>query len=436
MAEPSSHINYSFEDIQRYLQGKMPAAEMHELEKAALADPFLADAIEGFNEVDFTIAKQHLNEINAGLFAEKQQNKIVAFNKRTQWLNAAAVIIVLAAIGLVASYFLNKPSNQQSAIAKLKQEEANNKTTKDSISFIANSNTSSRQTDTALFIAQNKPVTKTKAPLIKTKTGNKIITADNNAINQVVADSFKAGIVSAAQPSALSEKTMMSRSYNADAVNSDSTQVTLREIAPGISVLPSTFSGKVVDENNKPIAGVTIVSDDKQTAVLTDINGDFNLQKKDTLLKVTASTVGYDSRTLALKQGINDTIMLKESNAALNDVVVVGYGTSKKNAYTDSIKRSQRKENSDSAMPVGGWNNFNNYVITQLNKDTTTSSITNLKDLVELEFLIDKAGNPYDIKVVKSPNDQYSNKAVEILKNGPKWTNPSRKKKAKLVLNF
>ena len=51
MAEPSTHINYTFEDIQRYLQGKMSAAEMHEIEKAALQDPFLSDAIEGYREV-------------------------------------------------------------------------------------------------------------------------------------------------------------------------------------------------------------------------------------------------------------------------------------------------------------------------------------------------------------------------------------------------
>ena len=116
MAEPSSHINYSFEDIQRYLQGKMSATEMHDIEKAALQDPFLADAIEGFDEADFTIAKQHLKEINAGLFAEKKKSKVVPFNKRTQWLNVAAIIIVLAGVGAVTSYFVIS-SNKQTAIA-------------------------------------------------------------------------------------------------------------------------------------------------------------------------------------------------------------------------------------------------------------------------------------------------------------------------------
>ena len=75
MAKPSAHINYSFEDIQRYLQGKMSAAEMHAIEKAALQDPFLADAIEGFNEADLMTAQKHLNEINASLLEEKKESK-------------------------------------------------------------------------------------------------------------------------------------------------------------------------------------------------------------------------------------------------------------------------------------------------------------------------------------------------------------------------
>ena len=38
-------------DIERYLRGEMTAAEMHALEKEALADPFLADALDGASEV-------------------------------------------------------------------------------------------------------------------------------------------------------------------------------------------------------------------------------------------------------------------------------------------------------------------------------------------------------------------------------------------------
>src|SRR6187551_1843735 len=103
MAEPL-YINYTFEDIQRYLQGKMSAAEMHAMEKAALQDPFLADAIEGYTEASPLIAAQHLNEINASLSGRRETSKVVPFSQTRRWMRIAALIILLSGIGVTATY--------------------------------------------------------------------------------------------------------------------------------------------------------------------------------------------------------------------------------------------------------------------------------------------------------------------------------------------
>ncbi|HEY2726521.1 MAG TPA: hypothetical protein VGI61_05080, partial [Parafilimonas sp.] len=157
MAEPSTHINYSFEDIQRYLQGKMSTAEMHDIEKAALQDPFLADAIEGFNEADAATAQQHLNEINSTLLKEKKESKVIAFNKKTQWFNVAVLIIVLAGIGVVASYFF-KSSNTKTQIAQVKNEPVKNEVLKDSSA--GSVSTLTKKPDTNSFVAENKSLQK------------------------------------------------------------------------------------------------------------------------------------------------------------------------------------------------------------------------------------------------------------------------------------
>ena len=65
MSEQPKNINhYSLADIEQYLQGKLSPAEMHELEKAAVQDPFLADAIEGYQSTDLTLIKQDLADIH------------------------------------------------------------------------------------------------------------------------------------------------------------------------------------------------------------------------------------------------------------------------------------------------------------------------------------------------------------------------------------
>ena len=56
---------YTADDIMRYHSGLMPETEMHALEKAALEDPFLADALEGY--LNTSIPKEDLAEIRERL---------------------------------------------------------------------------------------------------------------------------------------------------------------------------------------------------------------------------------------------------------------------------------------------------------------------------------------------------------------------------------
>ena len=49
MTDSSKYNNgFTVDDIERYYSGKMSPVEMHQLEKAAMEDPFLADALEGY----------------------------------------------------------------------------------------------------------------------------------------------------------------------------------------------------------------------------------------------------------------------------------------------------------------------------------------------------------------------------------------------------
>src|SRR6476661_6696579 len=115
MAEQNIHINYSAEDIERYLKGKMSAKEMHDVEKAALQDPFLADAIEGFSNASFEESNKHLNEITAALQTKKEETKVVSFpSKNFYWRRVAAIIIFVAGVGAASWYIIgsNNTSNE------------------------------------------------------------------------------------------------------------------------------------------------------------------------------------------------------------------------------------------------------------------------------------------------------------------------------------
>ncbi len=91
---------YSAADIQRYLKGEMSAEEMHAREIAALEDPFLADAIEGF-EMAMTEGKE--NSVNTSLAQLIKQfdtriekpAKVQSITQSRWWQFAAAALILV-----------------------------------------------------------------------------------------------------------------------------------------------------------------------------------------------------------------------------------------------------------------------------------------------------------------------------------------------------
>jgi outer membrane biosynthesis protein TonB len=104
---------YSADDIQRYIDGKMTAGEMHAIEKAALEDPFLADAIEGIREMHPNL-KTDLMEIKNKL-SEQPERKPV----KVSWLAILAAAIIVISLSFGGWLFFKEDDAPQ--IAKLEE---------------------------------------------------------------------------------------------------------------------------------------------------------------------------------------------------------------------------------------------------------------------------------------------------------------------------
>ncbi|MGL4806984.1 MAG: carboxypeptidase-like regulatory domain-containing protein, partial [Bacteroidales bacterium] len=90
-----------------------------------------------------------------------------------------------------------------------------------------------------------------------------------------------------------------------------------------------SVSGVVTDEKGEPIIGATIVVKGQATGTVTDFDGNFTLEvpKNATL---TISYMGYTPQDISVKDQKNLKIILKEDSKALEEVVVVGFGSQKK----------------------------------------------------------------------------------------------------------
>ena len=96
------------------------------------------------------------------------------------------------------------------------------------------------------------------------------------------------------------------------------------------------IKGKIVDENNKPLGGVTVKLKGSSKAVTTNENGEFTiLASANAELQI--SYVGYKEQAFSVKGQKAFTMQLQPNATGLNEVVVVGYGTQKKRDVTGSI---------------------------------------------------------------------------------------------------
>lgn len=95
--------------------------------------------------------------------------------------------------------------------------------------------------------------------------------------------------------------------------------------------------GRVVDAQGNPMPGVTIQIEGTTTGTTTDANGRFELNAPDNST-LTVSSIGYETQTIKLgTQNRELRIRLLASNSQLNELVVIGYGTQRKEAITGSV---------------------------------------------------------------------------------------------------
>ena len=103
-----------------------------------------------------------------------------------------------------------------------------------------------------------------------------------------------------------------------------------------IKVIGQEIRGKVLDEKGEPMIGVSVKVKGKPLATSTNQNGTFaiNGSNNDVLL---FSYLGYLNQELTIGNRTNLSISLKPDENALNEVVVVGYGTQKRANLTGSV---------------------------------------------------------------------------------------------------
>lgn len=103
-----------------------------------------------------------------------------------------------------------------------------------------------------------------------------------------------------------------------------------------VAFAQSAISGKVTSQNGEPIIGASIKIKGTSSGAITDVSGLFKIggNGNETLV---ISYIGYLSKEVILNGKNNVSVQLTEDLKALNEVVVVGYGTQRKSDITGAV---------------------------------------------------------------------------------------------------
>lgn len=95
-------------------------------------------------------------------------------------------------------------------------------------------------------------------------------------------------------------------------------------------------SGKVTDENGEPVIGATVTVKGTIQGVLTDIEGNYKVQANEGAI-LEFRYIGFKSVEEQVKKKYNINITMVESNVNMDEVVIVGYGSQKKESLVSSV---------------------------------------------------------------------------------------------------
>ena len=458
MADDNNIKHFTAADIEKYHKGLLSSKERNAMEKAALDDPFLADALEGYQMAgaqvvaDIDELKSRLNERTAG-------NKVVAIQTSRRnaftWWKVAAMIILIGGAGFL-TYRLAFVNNKKQDIAKLEYEnKAQSPVTKDTLesnlSGLLSEQSFSATTKEKILTTEGTGIQKTEIVKVSAGDGNANLVpeakTDNLSIKELKKESEITSISSPSKP-AVDKLEMKSSGVSSeqdadkDGVSNESEKQKL-EIAYQNKPVTTAgknnellrnnyFRGRVTDSVNNPLPFANITNVHNNAGTYADVNGYFTLSAPDSVIDVRVSSVGFENNNIQLRNRTDmNQVVLEEGRNGLSEVVIVNNSsTSDRSKGTPIVSEKLKKPE-----PADGWNNYNTYLINNL-RIPGEKRIKNTDDFVEISFDVNKNGRPVNIKVEKSLCKPCDEEAVRLVKEGPKWEKGGKSIRPRVAVPF
>lgn len=112
----------------------------------------------------------------------------------------------------------------------------------------------------------------------------------------------------------------------------------------GISAFAqSSIKGKITDEKGEELIGVNVLIKGTSVGTVSDVNGEFQLSVKQRDI-LTCTYIGYVSQEIKVGTNQSIAIVMREDAHAVDEVVVIGYGTAKRKDFTGALSSVDSKK--------------------------------------------------------------------------------------------
>ena len=443
MSEQKKHSVYTAADIQKYLSGGMSNPEMHTIEKSAMEDPLLAEAIEGYEAMEQKDWNKELTLLKNKL-EEAENNSIAPIYSFRKWWRAAAAILIIAS-GIAVTYLFNSnKAKENSVIANI--------IFPDSVSALKTDSAINANSIASNEIAKDNEI---KSPPTASSTENK---KEENTLLAEVKKRNESDSNFIYKPSAkpIYNNKEVATVSDADNVNNkkdievsnaakESASVVLNEAVSDKGLLNQNkannaasnyINAQVVTTDDKPVAFANVSIQKNKTAVFTDSKGNVKLPATDSAVDGLITSAGYLPKKFSLKNsGSENKIVLQQDTV---NVTAISSGKSRSLAKPQLQKNIENADTTDEddAEPSIGWYEYNNYLNDNLIFPNDAKQ-KNIHGVVEVFVKLKNNGEISQIKVDKPLCPQCDAEAIRLVKEGPKWdVKKNKAKKAKVKIKF
>lgn len=368
------------DDIRNYLRGDRRGKTANRLEREALSDPFLHEALEGYDAVPGNDAGDldHL---------ERMIDRKV-YKRRKMWWGYIAAALLLVGVFLFL-WRQEKPGEEFPREEQL-------------------------ATVTSLPVEQDKLVDMVVEDSVVEKSGvvqlERVKVMRDELVERVVQEEPEQKQLSRA---VMPRMQMMKGETRAIPVNG----------SEGATVTGwQHVAGRVTDSLGQPLPGVTVQAASWGTA--TDASGRFSLRLPDSLHSLNFACIGMETTERSFAPGDSLRVVLRDTDASLEEVVVTGYKNVDKESFVGAMTR----------VEVVREDSLGEYLTSVLKEQASAWFADGLREL-EVTFKVGKDGRVVRPRV-QSPSVEIERSVEKALLNAPVLDESFRGKRLKGVLRL